>query len=81
MVTERNDRKRYRIRFRNINDIRIFVNAAVHLKGECELISGRYRVDAKSLIAVFTLPIGGEMMLEVDQSQTELPEQIQQYIR
>lgn len=80
MVAKSNDRKRYQICFKDVSDIKTFVDAAKSLEGECELISGRYRVDAKSLIAVFTLPIGNRMELEVEQMQTELPEQIRKYI-
>ena len=77
---ESNDKLRYQIRLRGMDDIREFVNEASHLEGKCELISGRYRVDAKSLISVFTLPIRGEMVVEVEQEQTELPEQMQKFI-
>lgn len=50
---EDSNKKRYPIRLRNIKDIMAFVNAANEIDGTCEVITGRYRVDAKSLMIFY----------------------------
>lgn len=38
-----------------INDVKSFVDAMEHLPVEADLVSGRYTIDAKSLMGVFSL--------------------------
>lgn len=80
MRTKTNITKRYRIHFADMEDVRAFVDAVNCLEGKCELISERYRVNAKSLIAVLTLPMRSEMTIEVEGLRTELPKQLQRFI-
>lgn len=70
---------KYLIQFQNIQDIKGFVDAANNLDSDCEIVSGLYRVDAKSLIAVLTIPITNALTLEIAQPDIELPEQMKKY--
>lgn len=77
---EDSNKKRYPIRLRNIKDIKAFVNAANEIDGTCEVITGRYRVDAKSLMGVLSVPISDMAMVEVEQTQDKLPASLRKII-
>lgn len=70
----------YRMEIHSIQDIMGFVEAAKELPGCCEVVSGRYRVNAKSLMAMLTIPEMADMTLETAQEAKELPEQLRKYI-
>lgn len=74
-------KRRYHIYLRDIKDMMAFVNAANELEGACEVISGRYRVDAKSLTAVLAVPLAGMVMMEAEQTWEELPRSLRRYLR
>ncbi len=54
-----------------ISKVRGFVNAVSHLDGEFDLVSGRYRVDAKSIMGIFSLDLSKPLNLEVN-GQTDM---------
>lgn len=45
------------IRLFSINDVKEFVNAACNADFDIDLISGRYTVDAKSIMGIFSLDL------------------------
>lgn len=48
-----------------IDKVRNFVNAVSRLEGEYDLISGRYIVDAKSIMGIFSLDLSKPLELQV----------------
>ncbi|MBO4243402.1 MAG: HPr family phosphocarrier protein [Clostridiales bacterium] len=44
-----------KIRLMTINDVKDFVTAANYCPADIDLISGRYTVDAKSLMGIFSI--------------------------
>lgn len=46
-----------KIRLRTVEDVRHFVNDVSKLKGDFELVSGRYVIDAKSIMGIFSLDL------------------------
>lgn len=70
----------YRIRLNGIRDIKEFVEAANDMGKACELVSGRYRVNAKSLIGVLAIPETNSMIMETEAAEEELPARIQKYL-
>lgn len=58
-----------------------FVDAANEIDGTCEVITGRYRVDAKSLMGVLSVLISDTAMVEVEQTQDKLPASFRKYLR
>ena len=46
----------------------------------CEVISGRYRVNAKSLIGMLAIPEAKYMIMETEATEEELPLGIQKYL-
>ena len=46
-----------KIRLSTINDVKDFVNAVTLCDYEVDLISGRYAIDAKSIMGIFSLDL------------------------
>ena len=49
--------KEAQIKLTNIQDIREFVNQVILLEYEVDLIQGRYVIDAKSIMGIFSLDL------------------------
>ena len=49
--------KETNIKLTNIQDIREFVNQVILLEYEVDLIQGRYVIDAKSIMGIFSLDL------------------------
>ena len=48
-----------------IEKVRIFNSIVSALKGDCDLISGRYTVDAKSIMGIYSLDISHPLRLDI----------------
>ncbi len=74
--------KKVNIKLSTITDIRDFVSHVTLFDGEVDLSSGRYVVDAKSIMGIFSLdlmkPI--EMTINSGDNADELIEKIKQFI-
>lgn len=57
--------KSYMILLTSIDDVKRFVNAAASLVCEADLSSGRYIVDAKSIMGIFSLDLSRPIKLEI----------------
>ena len=49
--------KETQIKLTNIQDIREFVNKVILLEYEVDLVQGRYVIDAKSIMGIFSLDL------------------------
>ena len=69
------------IQLNAINDVKDFVNTVMMFDYDIELVSGRYAIDAKSIMGIFSLDLSKPIKL---QAHTEDPEAlikaIQKYI-
>ncbi len=70
----------YRMKVHSIGEIMGFVEAAKGLQGSCEVVSGRYRVNAKSLMAMLAIPDTADMTLQLADEAEELPEVLLNYL-
>ncbi|MEE1393945.1 MAG: HPr family phosphocarrier protein [Negativibacillus sp.] len=57
--------KREKIMLKTINDVKAFVNAVTKYNFDVDLLSGRYAVDAKSIMGIFSLDLSKEIEMEV----------------
>lgn len=57
--------KREKIMLKTINDVKAFVNAVAKYNFDVDLRSGRYAVDAKSIMGIFSLDLSKEIEMEV----------------
>ena len=69
------------IRLSTIEDVRRFVNAATKCDSEIDLVSGRYIVDAKSIMGIFSLDLMNPIKMIVHSDDcSELFEAISDFI-
>ena len=57
--------KREKIMLKTINDVKAFVNSVAKYDFDVDLLSGRYAVDAKSIMGIFSLDLSKEITMEV----------------
>jgi phosphotransferase system HPr-like phosphotransfer protein len=57
--------KNYKIMLKTIDDIKVFAAAAAACEDELDLSSGRYVVDAKSIMGIFSLDLSRPITLSV----------------
>ncbi len=57
--------KREKIMLKTINDVKAFVNAVTKYNFDVDLVSGRYAVDAKSIMGIFSLDLSKEIEMEI----------------
>ena len=57
--------KSFNILLKSINDVKDFVNAANKYDFDVDLTSGRYIVDAKSIMGIFSLDLSKTIKVEV----------------
>ena len=53
------------IKLNKINDVYALVNTLVAYDGEVDLESGRYKVDGKSLLGIFSLDLSKPITMEI----------------
>ena len=55
----------------SINDVKNFVNIVTKYEYDIDLISGRYVVDAKSIMGIFSLDLSKPIKVEVQKDDCE----------
>ena len=63
--------KAYRVQLSAINDVKEFVSAVSMFDFDVDLISGRYKVDAKSIMGIFSLDLSKPIDLEAHTEDAE----------
>ena len=58
-------KKSFNIQLKSINDVKDFVNFANKYEFDVDLTSGRYIVDAKSIMGIFSLDLSKSIKVEV----------------
>ena len=57
--------KREMIMLKTINDVKAFVNSVIKCDFDVVLTSGRYTVDAKSIMGIFSLDLSKPLTMEI----------------
>lgn len=74
--------KTFQILLSSINDVKNFVNTVSKYDFEIDLISGRYVVDAKSIMGIFSLDLSKPIALEIHNDDCDaLIEEIKPFIQ
>ena len=63
--------KTFQILLSSINDVKNFVNTVSKYDYEIDLISGRYVVDAKSIMGIFSLDLSKPIKVEIHNEDCE----------
>ena len=70
-----------KIKLTSISDVQTFVNAVSRFSGDIDLRSGRYVVDAKSIMGIFSLDLSKPLELRVHSDDCdELMAELDKYI-
>lgn len=64
-----------------INDVKEFVNIVTRYDYDVDLVSGRYAVDAKSIMGIFSLDLSKPIRVDIHAEEaTEFLESVQKFI-
>jgi len=55
----------FKINLRSINDVKTFVTAASLMSCDIDVLSGRYLVDAKSIMGLFSLDLSRPVAVQI----------------
>ena len=55
----------FKIMLSSINDVKVFVNAANDQPCDIDIVSGRYVIDAKSIMGIFSIDLAKAITVEV----------------
>ena len=74
--------KREKIMLKTISDVKAFVNSVAKYDFDVDLLSGRYAVDAKSIMGIFSLDLSKPIDLNVHagDNMDEVMETLKPYI-
>ena len=67
-----------KIKLAAIDDVKNFVNIATRFNCEIDVVSGRYVVDAKSIMGLFSLDLSRPLLLKIDSSDEALTNYIKE---
>lgn len=73
--------KKITVSLASINDVKVFVNLVTKYDFDVDLISGRYVVDAKSIMGIFSLDLTQPIDVEVHSDDCDaFMDEIKQFI-
>lgn len=73
--------KTFNIQLNSINDVKMFVNIVSNYNCDIDLTSGRYVVDAKSIMGIFSLDLSKPIKVEVFSDDCEpLLKELEQFM-
>ena len=72
--------KTVQISLNSIDKVKSFVNAITQFDYDFDLISGRYVIDAKSMMGIFNLDLSKPLQLVVEDWKEEYAPVIQKYL-
>ncbi len=73
--------KKVSVKLKEIKDVYNFVAAVTAFPGEVDIVSGRYRVNAKSVMGIFALDLTKPLNLEIFGDDTvEIEEKLKPFI-
>ena len=61
------------IKLDSIDKVRSFVNVVNRYTSDFDLINGRYVIDAKSIMGIFSLDLSKPLVLEIHEANNEAP--------
>ena len=77
------DMKSYMLDLNSIEKVKGFVSVIDNIEGYFDLVSGRYVVDAKSIMGIFSMDLSGKVefrILETNEKISEIEKAIAPYL-
>ena len=74
--------KREKIMLKTISDVKAFVNSVAKYDFDVDLLSGRYAVDAKSIMGIFSLDLSKpiDLAIHAESNLDEIMEALKPYL-
>ena len=72
--------KTFNIMLSSINDVKNFVNIVNRYSFDIDLVSGRYVVDAKSIMGIFSLDLSKPIKVEIHSDDKQIVEDLKPYV-
>ena len=72
--------KTFNILINSINDVKNFVNIVNRYSFDIDLVSGRYVVDAKSIMGIFSLDLSKVIKVEAHTEDDQILEDLKSFI-
>ena len=72
--------KTFDILINSINDVKNFVNIVNRYSFDIDLVSGRYVVDAKSIMGIFSLDLSNTIKVEAHTEDDQILEDLKAFI-
>lgn len=60
----------------NVNHIRKFVSTICSFEGDFDLVQGKYLIDAKSIVGIFSLDLSKPIQLNIEKDSAELDREL-----
>ncbi len=70
---------RFLIRLDTFDKIKRFINIASRLECDLDLISGRYVVDGKSIMGIFSLDLSNPIEVHIISQSNQVPEELDEF--
>lgn len=61
-----------KVKINTINDVKKFVNTVSKYDFDVDLISGRYAIDAKSIMGIFSIDLSKELVLKAHTDKSDM---------
>lgn len=75
--------KTFQMLLTSINDVKQFVNTACQMPFDIDIISGRYVIDAKSIMGIFSVDLSKPITVEVhgtDEDVRQFMDSVKDYV-
>lgn len=73
--------KTVQISLNSIDKVKSFVNTLTKFDCDFDLVSGRYVIDAKSIMGIFSLDLSNPLQLEIEDWKEEYTPIVEKYLR
>lgn len=73
-------KKTVHIFLRSVDDVKNIASIAKEMEGEVTIFSGRYCIDAKSILGIFVLNLSGSLELEIENWKDEYEAMLEPYM-
>jgi len=71
----------FNVKISTIDDVKNFVSTVMRFEYDIDLVSGRYAIDAKSIMGIFSIDLSKELKLIAHTNDaTELKEAVNEFI-
>jgi phosphotransferase system HPr-like phosphotransfer protein len=64
----------------SVDAVKSFVNVVGNMPGDVTIVSGRYVIDAKSIMGIFSLDLSKPMKLEIEEWKDEYMDKLNSFL-